>query len=112
MFPALQSRVRNAKRSGCSREENELHCERSANNYTILNHGQSVARSIEAVAKRVPAAPKEEGNTARSHAAAIDSIKITSYKYGKALSNYCLHAAAGHSETERLPGQAVPTGDS
>jgi hypothetical protein len=70
-----------------------------------------MTRSIKTVAKRIPAAPKEERNTACSHATAIDGIKVTRNKDGEALRNNSLNAAAGHSKTKRLPGNAVPTGD-
>jgi hypothetical protein len=68
-----------------------------------------MAWSIEAIAQRVPAAPKEESDTTSSDATAIDCLKITSNKDRQSLCDDCLNAAAANSKTKRLPVYAIPT---
>ena len=67
-----------------------------------------MARSIEAIAQRVPAATEEKSDTASGDATSIDSLKVTRYKDGLALRDDGLYTATTDSETERLPGDAVP----
>ena len=67
-----------------------------------------MARSIEAIAQRVPAATKEKSDAASGDATSIDRLKVTRYKDGLALRHDGLHTATTDSEAERLPGEAVP----
>jgi hypothetical protein len=64
------------------KQGNRIHCERASNNNTILNHSQSMARSIEAIAQWVPATPEEKGDTTSGDAATIDGLKVASNKDG------------------------------
>jgi hypothetical protein len=70
-----------------------------------------MTRSIEAIAQRVPLAPKEKSDTASGHATAIDGLEVTRDKDRLALQDNRLNAAAGDSKTKRLPSQAVPARD-